>query len=220
MKDENDFSVDTEQLKNETKDTVNQVKDTIKKTNFKESAAQTKGFLVDMFSQPISTVKKVANDEENVLSKSVIIMILYIIASFITDLIYVIRYGEYRGVGNNILSLIYSVLYPIACVLVPATLVLVFNKINKKPLITVLSTLVVATVPNAIIQIIRIVENIIPGIVIVSSPIITMFSAIGIILGYYGMRTIFEEGNETFIKKYALIELITAFVLVILARIF
>ena len=220
MKDENDFSVDTEQLKNETKDTVNQVKDTIKNTNFKESAAQTKGFLVDMFSQPISTVKKVANGEENVLSKSVIIMVIYIIASFITDLIYVIRYGEYRGVGNNILSLIYSVLYPIACVLVPATLVLVFNKINKKPLITVLSTLVVATVPNAIIQIIRIVENIIPGIVIVSSPIITMFSAIGIILGYYGMRTIFEEGNETFIKKYALIELITAFVLVILARIF
>ena len=36
MSDENNFSVDTEQLKNETKDTVNQVKDTIKNANFKE----------------------------------------------------------------------------------------------------------------------------------------------------------------------------------------
>lgn len=219
MSDENNFSVDTEQLKNETKDTVNQVKDTIKNTDFKEGAVQTKGFIAEMFANPISAVKRVANEEENVLPKAIVIMILFIIASFAGELIYVIKYGSLHGIGSSIFSLVISIINPLIFILVPAIVVLVLNRENKKSLITVISTLVVASVPNMINEFIYAIENLVSGISIIGSPIATMFSAVGIILTYFGIKDLFGvEENESFIKKYAIIKLIVAFVLVILSR--
>ena len=72
---EEKFSVDTENLKQETKDTVNQVKETIKNVNFKNDAEETKGFVKEMMSNPFEAVKRVATGEENVLKKCIIIMI-------------------------------------------------------------------------------------------------------------------------------------------------
>lgn len=220
MSDENNFSVDTEQLKNETKDTVNQVKDTIKNSNFKEGAAQTKGFIAEMFSNPISAVKRVATGEENVLFKAIIIMIVYIVASFASQLVYTIKYGSFRGIGSNIISLVVSIIHPLIYILVPAVIIMILNKENKKALTTVISTLVVTAVPVVINSVIDIVENLVTGISIVTSPFSTMFSAISIILTYFGMKDLFGvEENESFIKKYAIIKLVAAFVFVILNRI-
>ena len=50
MADNEKFSVDTEQLKNETKETVNQVKSSIKNVNFKQDAEETKE-AVDSFAE-------------------------------------------------------------------------------------------------------------------------------------------------------------------------
>lgn len=220
MADEKNFSVDTEQLKNETKDTVNQVKDTIKNANFKEGAVQTKSFIAEMFANPISAVKKVATGEENVLFKAIVIMILFIAASFIGELIYVIKIGSYRGFMGNLTSLIVSLIHPILFILVPALVVLIMNKEHKKSLITVISTLVVAAVPNVINEVIYIVDTLVSGISIVTSPFTTMFAAVAMILTYFGMKDLFEvEENESFIKKYAIIKLLAAFVLMILGRI-
>lgn len=220
MADEKNFSVDTEQLKNETKDTVNQVKDTIKNANFKEGAAQTKGFIAEMFANPVSAVKKVATGEENVLFKAIVIMILFIAASFVGELIYVIKLGSYRGFMGNITSLVVSLIHPILFILVPALVVLIMNKEHKKPLITVITTLVVAAVPNVINEVIYIVDTLVSGISIVTAPFTTMFAAVAMILTYFGMKDLFEaEENESFIKKYAIIKLLAAFVLMILGRI-
>lgn len=221
MSDENNnFSIDAENLKNETKDTVNQVKETIKNADFKEGAAQTKGFLAEMLSAPVSVVKKVASGEENILVKAIIIMIVFIIASFATQLVYVIRYGGFRGIGSNLITLVVSIINPLLFIIVPALVVMIMNRENKKSLTTVISTLVVAAVPNVINEIIDVIESIFTNITIISSPISTMFSAIAIVLTYFGTKELFgKEEEENFIKKFAIIKLIAAFVLVILARI-
>lgn len=220
MADEKNFSVDTEQLKNETKDTVNQVKDTIKNANFKEGAVQTKGFIVEMFANPVSAVKKVATGEENVLFKAIVIMILFIAASFVRELIYVIKLGSYRGFMGNLTSIVISLIHPILFILVPALVVLIMNKEHKKSLITVITTLVVAAVPNVINEIIYVIETLVSGISILTSPFTIMFTAVAIVLTYFGMKDLFEvEENESFIKKYAIIELLAAVILMILGRI-
>lgn len=220
MSDEKNFSVDAENLKNETKDTVNQVKETIKNADFKEGAAQTKGFLAEMFSAPVLAVKKVALGEENVLFKAIIIMILFIIASFATQLVYVLKYGGLRGIGSNLISLVVSVINPLLFILVPAIVIMVMNRENRKSLTTVISTLVVAAVPNVINKVIDVIESVFVGITIISSPLTTMFSAVAIILTYFGMKDLFGiEEDEKFVKKFAIVKLIAAFVLVILARI-
>ncbi len=217
MSDDNNFSVEAENLKNETKDTVKQVKETIKNTDFKEGAAQTKGFLAEMFTAPISAVKKVASGEENVLFKVIIIMILFMIASFANQLIRVIKIVKLHGLVGNLISLVFSVIQPLLFILVPTIIVAIMTRKNKKPLITIISTLVVASVPEVINRIIEIIAEIFVNVEIISSPVIMMFSAISIILTYFGLKEIFEiEDDEKFIKKFAIIKLISVFILGIL----
>ncbi len=214
------FSVDTEQLKNETKETVNQVKDSIKNVNLKKDAKETKSFLKEILSNPFESVRRIAENEENVFSKVIILMIVWILASVIIGVISLIKYGKYSSIGNNIMDFISYILSPILYILVPAIIILIMNKNNKKSLITIISTLTISAVPVIIIEIIDVIESLISGITIISSPISTMFSAISLVLTYFGMKDLFgEKENKNFIKKYAIIKLLSAFVLIILGRI-
>lgn len=220
MADNEKFSVDTEQLKNETKETVNQVKSSIKNVNFKQDAEETKGFVKEMFSNPFEAVRRVATEEENVFKKVVFLMIIFIAASVISQIISLIKYGRLANVGSNIMDLIVSVLNPILYILVPAVIILIFNKQNKKSLITIISTVVVAGIPTICNEVINIIERILPGISIITSPITTVLSAIALILTYFGIKDLLGiEDHKDSIKKYAIIKLISAFVLVILGRI-
>lgn len=220
MADNEKFSVDTEQLKNETKETVNQVKSSIKNVNFKQDAEETKGFVKEMFSNPLEAVRRVATEEENVFKKVIFLMIIFIAASVISQIISLIKYGRLANVGSNIMDLIVSVLNPILYILVPAVIILIFNKQNKKSLITIISTVVVAGIPTICNEVINIIERILPGISIITSPITTVLSAIALILTYFGIKDLLGiEDHKDSIKKYAIIKLISAFVLVILGRI-
>lgn len=220
MADNEKFSVDTEQLKSETKKTVNEVKDSIKNVDLKKDAVETKGFVKEMFSNPFEAVKKVATGEENIFKKVIIIMIIFIAASVVGQIISLIKYGKYSSIGNNLLDLVVSVIHPAIYILVPALIILIMNKQNKKSLVTVISTLVVAGIPVVVNYLISIVEILISGIYIISSPITTTLSAIALILTYFGMKDLFEiEEHKDFIKKYAIIKLLSAFIFLILGNI-
>lgn len=220
MENEEKFSVDTENLKEETKETVNQVKESIKNVNFKNDAEETKGFLKEMLSNPFEAVRKIACEEENVLNKVVMIMLVFIAASFAYSLISVIKYGKYSGVLDNILSLVAGVLDPVFFVLAPSIMVLILNKDNKKSLTTIISTIVIASVPVVVNYLIDIIELLISGISIVTGPISTGLSAVALVLTYFGMKDLFAiEEHKDFIKKYAVIKVAAALIITILVRI-
>lgn len=219
MEENEKFSAQAEQLKNETKDTVNQVKDTIKNVDFKKDTEETKGFLKEMFVNPFGSIKKIASGEENFFKKAFMIMIVFILAKVVCKIISLIKYGKYAGLGDNILGLVASFLNPIFYIVVPAVVILMINKLNKKSLTTIISTLIATQIPIVINSVIDIVEGLISGITIISSPISTGLSAISVVFMYFGMRNLFEEEKETFVKKFVVIEIISSFVLVILARI-
>ena len=220
MENEEKFSVDTENLKEETKDTVNQVKESIKNVNFKNDAEETKGFLKEMLSNPFEAVRKIACEEENVLNKVVMIMLVFIAASFAYSLISVIKYGKYSGVLDNILSLVAGVLDPVFFVLAPSVMILLLNKENKKSLTTIISTIVVASVPVVINYLIDIVELVLSGISLITGPISTGLSAVALVLTYFGMKDLFGiEEHKDFIKKYAVIKVAAALIITILVRI-
>ena len=84
---DNKKTIDTEDLKNETKETVNKVKETIKKVDFKEDTKATQSFLKEMFSNPFEAVKNVASEKENVFSKAVVLMIMVILINALSNLI-------------------------------------------------------------------------------------------------------------------------------------
>ena len=61
---EENNKINTEDLKKETKETVNKVKETIKNVDFKEDTKATKGFLKEMFSNPFEEIKKLQMEKK------------------------------------------------------------------------------------------------------------------------------------------------------------
>lgn len=220
MSNKENFSIDTEDLKNETKDTVNKVKDTIKNVDFKKDTAETKGFIKEMISDPFEKIKNIASGNENILKNATIIMIIYIAANVVSTIISLMKHGKYSSLGENTLTLLASVLNPLFYIAVPAVIILLLNRKNKKSLITVICTLVAASIPVVINSIIDVIEVLVSGITIISSPISTALSSIALILTYFGMKDIFEEEeNKVFIRKFAVVKIAAAFILLVLSRI-
>lgn len=222
MSENNDknFSVDAEQLKSETKETVNRVKDSIKNANLKKDAKETKNFLKEMLLNPFETIRRIAENEENVLSKVIVLMIVWIAFSIIEGIISLARYGKYSSIGNNLILFLSYILKPILYIIVPSIIILIINNKNKKSLITIISTLTIASVPIIINIIISIIENLVSGIIVILTPLSIMFSVIALVLTYFGIKYLFgEKEDKIFIKKYVIIILISAFVFVVLGTI-
>lgn len=213
------FSVDTEDLKNETKETVNKVKESIKNVNFKEDAEATKGFIKKMFVNPIDEIKKVAAGEENVLSKVIFILIVSVVISLVTRIVYTLSYGSMTQFFTKIMSFVRAITNPIFRVLILALLIYVFNKKNKKSLITVISTVVIASIPSVISSALSLVSTIIEEVSIVTSPLIAGCAVATMILTYFGMKTLFnEEDDNVMIKKFVVIRVITSLAMIVLVR--
>ena len=196
------------------------MKESIKNVNLKNDAEETKGFLKEMISNPFEAVRKVANEEENVFKKVIIIMLVFIIASAAYSIISVVKYGKYLDLLDNVMTIVAGILYPIFFVLAPAVIVLILNKNNKKSLITIISTIVVASVPVVINHLIDIVEILVSGISIVTGPISTGLSAVAIVLTYFGIKDLFGiEEHKDFVNKYVVIKIAAALIITILSRI-
>lgn len=217
------ISVDTEDLKKETKETVNQVKETIKNVNLKDDAEATKGFVKEMISNPIEAVKRAASGEEGIFKKAIIIMLAYIIVAAAYEVLYCIRYNGITQILRSIVSIITGAINPVVSLLLLSLVVYVMNKNNKKPLTTVISTMVVASVPLVIYDLLEIVSFLFHGTSVVTlftSPISTMLYAVSIVLTYFGMKELFAESEEKeAVKKFAIVKLVVALAMFILARI-
>ena len=220
MENEKEISVDTEELKKETQETVNEVKETIKNVDFKKDAVETKGFIKKMISDPFATIKSVATGEENVFKKAIVIMIVYLAASLGYEIVGFVKYGLNDGILDNIMSIVTSITYPLFVILVLAAVILIFNNKNKKSLTTIISTDVVGYIPVVVNAILDLIEILVRGISIITSPISTALAAISTVLVYFGIKDLFGiEEHKDFIKKYAIIKLVVAVIITILIRI-
>ena len=149
---------------------------------------------------------------------SIVIMILYIVASALCQVIYLIKYGRLSNVGTNLMGLVRSILSPVLYVLVPAVVIFIMNKNNKKSLPVVLMTLITAAVPMVVVEVINVLESIVGAIRLVSSPISTGLISVSAILTYFGIKELFaEEEHNKFIKTFAIIEVVSALIFYLLS---
>ncbi len=214
------ISVDTEDLKNETKDTVNQVKETIKNVDFKKDAEATKGFVKEMFSNPIEAVKRASSGEEGILKKVIIIVLLHIVVMCAYKIIEVIRDYGITQILFHLDKIIWYSTKPLVSIILFSLIIYIMNKNNKKTLTAIASTMVVATIPLVmfdLLELIRMVTHGVSAVAIFTNSLSTMFFGIYIIIAYFGMKEIFgiTEENKA-IKKFSLVQLIVAALLFVL----
>lgn len=207
---EEKFTVDTENLKNETLEAAKRVKESMKGTNIKEETKKTKNFIVEMFKNPIEKIIEVANDNSAKFFKTAIILIiLWTILVFISSTYTTIYYWGFSRVFANILSVLKKILAPALGIIVYSIIALILNKENKKSLTTVISTITITQLPLIAASLVSLLTTISSKISMVTSPFSALCSTIAVVLGFFGLKNLFgAEDGKAFIKKYILIQLI------------
>lgn len=206
---EEKFKVDTENLKNETVETAKKVKESMKGTNIKEETKATKGFIIDMFKNPLEKIKEVANDNSGKFFKTAIILvIIWTILVFIDSTYSTIYYWGFSRVFRNILTVLKEILAPAIGILVYSVTVLILNK-NKKPLTNVISTVTITQLPLIISKLVSLLTIISSGLSTITVPFANVCLMTSVVLGYFGFKNLFgEDDDRAFIKKYAFIQII------------
>ena len=160
---EKEFSVDInkEELKAQTKDTLNQVKDSFKNTDFKTEANKTKGFILEVISAPITTLKSIVAEQENRFSNAIMLIVCFIASA----LVYYILECLLNGSAYYKFELRKAVLYvisPIIYIGAFSVATYLLSGVNKKNITTIISGITVGCVPfilNNFVDIISVVVN-------------------------------------------------------------
>lgn len=204
-------SVNTEELKNETVDTVNQVKETMKNVNVKEEAKAAKGFVVEMFKNPLEKIKEIANDTTNqYLKTAIVLLIVWILTILISVLEFsIFDYFSWNYLGKLLLSYVKAVLAPVFLVAVMSVIIFLMNKKSKKSLTTVMTTVVATKIPVIFANIIGLLTLISSSAVKITSKVSSLASLISTVLMYFAIRELYGEEDETqALKNFVIIEAI------------
>lgn len=220
--------VNTEELKNEATNTVNQVKDTIKNVDIKKDSLETKGFITEMFKNPLEKIKEIVdNDNSQYLKYAIIILVIWAAAELIKRCFsYSFSYSSWWSlstIGNSIWSIIAATIAPIVSILVMSVIVLIMNKQNKKPLTKLITVVTTANIPVVIASVVGILTSIVSSVSTITIPFTSLCNTISIVLMYFTLKSVFKvEKNSDFIKKFVIIEAIyyVAYIVLSLLKIY
>ncbi len=223
MEEKEEKKVNTEELKSEASNTVNQVKDTIKKVDIKKDSMETKGFITEFFKDPLGKLKEIV-DKENAqyLKYAIIIIVIWTAVSLISRCFsFSFSFSSFwklSSIGSNIWSIIVATITPIISILVMAIIVLVMNKKNKKSLTTLITAVTTASIPTVIASIVSLLTVFSSQISIITIPFSSLCNVISIVLTYFTLKAIFNvEKSSEFIKKFVIIEAIYYVVYIVLS---
>ncbi len=217
---EDKLKIDTEELKNETKDTVNQVKEVFSNGDIKEKTTETTHFLKTAFSDPFEAIEEIANEKNEVFPKTVILIALFVIISFVSQWISFFRSGKHYSFGSNFSLFISSITSPIIYILVPSAVVFLFNTKNRRKITTIISTITTCYIPTICATLVVLLRNLIPDLRIITNPIATTARALSIILLYFGIKNILDENDDKhYMRKFAIIYAIISLILMLFSNI-
>jgi len=211
------FNVSSEEVKKEAKQTVNEVKDTFKNTNFKKDSEAAKGFFISFFKNPLGEIKKVATDTKpNFLKIAIIVLVLWLVIIIFSNVLgMAINYlfsswGSFsyffRNLFSNILELVKDFIAPIITIAVLSGLTYGFMKNKNKSFLTIVSAITIAKIPVVISSIVSIISLFGMGITKLTSTFSSFCSVISTILLYFAIKHLSNESeNDSYFWKFALI---------------
>ncbi len=199
--------VDKEELKNETVNTVNQVKDTIKNVNIKNDAKETTGFVKSLFTNPFETFEKIVKDNSNKYFKyALILIIVWMVARFVSS---AVSYSALARISSwkNFTSILRTVAFPLISVVVLGLVTFLLNQKEKKSLVSILTLVITAKIPTIIASVVSLLTLISYKVSDITSAFSSFCSVISTVLTYFALKALFkEEGNSKFLKTFIAIE--------------
>lgn len=204
--------INPEELGKEAAEALNAVKDTFKKTDFKKDSAETKGFFFEMVKNPIEKIGAIANDGGGAYFKfSIILLIIWTAAMFLQNLAGNLFSRGFRDYFENFIrylwEMVKSFVTPSIIVIIWSLIIFIFNKAEKKSLLTVINVVVAAKLPVIAAAVINLLNTISGSIYIVTVPIRSFCTMVSAVLLYFGLKEIMgkDESDSGFIKTAVLI---------------
>ena len=213
-KEKKEFNVNKEELKNETYSTINQVRETIKKVNFKDDTEETKGFMLEFAKNPINKMKDIANAENSFFKTAIVLLIVWTAAEFLDNIFYIIDLNSLSnffryGLLDSLLAIIKATVAPALGVVVLAVILMVMNKERKKSLVSLIATVTLAKLPTILAAVLNLLTIISSQVSKITGPISSFCYVLSTVLLYFGIKELFqEEDDNQFIKTFMIIQAI------------
>lgn len=212
-----EFSNKAEEMKKETIETAKKVKETIKNVNVKEETSKAKGFVVELFKDPIEKIKEIANADNKYFKTALFILIIWVITIFIKSTYSTIYYWGFARVWSNILDVLKNILAPVLGILAYTIIIFIFNKKNKKSLTSVISTVTATQLPLVVASLASLLTIFSHDIIKITTAFTKLCTIITIVLSYFAYKEIFAEKEDNkFVKKFALIQAIFFIVYIVM----
>ena len=215
---EENKKMDTKKIKEEATETVNQVKDTIKNVDIKKDSLETKGFVTEMFKNPLEKLKEIATKKDkNFLKYVIIILAVWCIIELVRECFSLNNLWGYSSLGKNILNVVIAGITPIIIILVMSIIVYITKGKSKKDLTTIIATITSANIPMVIASIVSLLTLINSRASVLTNPFAQLCNVITVVLSYFGIKSLLGiEKNSEYIKKFVVIEAIYYIVYIVL----
>lgn len=204
-----EFSNQTEEVKKETAETVKKLKESMKNVDIKDETIKTKGFIVEMFKNPLSKMKEIANEDSKYFKTAIFILVVWTLAIFIKTTFSTIYYWGFSRVFENMITVLKNILVPLISVVAYSLIIFVLNKDNKKSLTNIISAVTTTKLPLVIASVVSILTLFSYEFTKITVAFTNLCTILAVVLSYFGYKYLFNESeDEKFIKKFVLIELI------------
>ena len=202
----NEENVNTEEIKEEVKETPVEKKESTKNTNSKKDAKIAKDLATNFFKTPFTELKKVVTNPKSYLKIAIIIFVIWIVAECIGSVIYVFdsfNYSPYYNLGafirnslSDFFAVVKAILVPAISVALLSGIVYLLMKNKKKSYLTILITIIIAEIPVVISSIISLFGYIGTQASMITSSVTTFCTILSTIFIYYAIKELYEEKED------------------------
>lgn len=214
--------INTEELKKDASTVVNEVKDNFKDVNMKKEGKEAKGFIKELFKNPIDKVQDMVKENNGKYFKyAIIVLAIWTVVDLILA-IYAQRgvffniftgfsnlLGFSTSIGAAILSIFLALITPTIAVIIMTLIAFLFNKQNKKSFLTVLSGVTIAKLPVVAAEILCLLNMAGPIATKITSPFKMLTTVVSTVLMYFTLKSVFGAKKDSeFFYKFLIVEAI------------
>lgn len=213
----NNFNVNAEDIKKETTETVNQVKDAIKNADLKKDSKEAKGFFFSFLKNPLGEMKKATSSADNKYVKvAIIIFVVWLAVLLVSNVLSIATtylfgtFGSFayffQNLFRNIFNLIKTLVAPVITVLVLSGLVYGFKKVKNRSFLTIASSILIAKIPMVVASAFNLLVLVNSHFIKMTSTFSGFCNVLSTILLFFTMRDLLEEDKkDSYFWKFALI---------------
>lgn len=218
----------TEEIKQEVKETVTETKEQPRTTNVKKDYSASKNFFKNIFKTPYDEIKNVAKSPKSYFIIILVSFITWVVAELIGGIISLIRnmvsFSWYSNIFSyladsfiDIVGFFFTILGPAIIIAALSLIIYLFMKNKKKNYITIASTLILAYIPVITSSIISLLGYINTYVARFTNTYANFCSVITAVLTYFAIKALYseEDDNKATITYLIVMGIYFAFVLVL-----